>query len=112
MKVLTFWVGWLAVGAGDVVVTGLLGMMAGVLFVVLAVWLAGRDDRVLAASGLLLGFGTTWLGLMGLQAANGGQLDDAAPWITFGVVLAALGVLAAFLRMARGGLRWRGAERV
>jgi hypothetical protein len=42
MKVLTFWVGWLAVGAGDVVVTGLLGMMAGVLFVVLAVRLAGR----------------------------------------------------------------------
>jgi hypothetical protein len=102
MKPLALWVVGLVVGAGDAVLTGLLGVGAGAIFCVLAV-LAVRQERFAALSGLLLGFGATWLAGMARQTMTGGRLEDPAPWLALGIVPLALGLLMALVRIARHG---------
>lgn len=100
---LLLWIVCFVLGAGDALVTGLLGVVFGGIFFVLTLPLAIRGDRASALSGLLLGFGATWLALMARQSATGGQLDDPAPWIALGIIPLALGLLLALVRMARNG---------
>lgn len=103
MNPLALWIVCFVFGAGDALLAGLLGVIFGGIFFVLALPLALRGDRASAVSGLLLGFGATWLALMARQAATGGHLDDPAPWLDLGVVPLALGLLVALGRIARHG---------
>lgn len=103
MNALALWIVCFVLGAGDALLTGLLGVIFGAIFFVLALPLALRGDRASAVSGLLLGFGATWLALMARQAATGGHLDDPAPWLTLGIVPLAFGLLVALGRIARHG---------
>jgi len=103
MKPLALWIVCFVLGVGDALLTGLLGVIFGGIFFVLALPLAIRGDRAAALSGLLLGFGAMWLGLMARQSATGGQLDNPAPWAILGVVPLALGLLVALARIVRYG---------
>lgn len=104
MNPLALWIVCLVLGAGDALLTGLFGgvIFGGILFV-LALPLAVRGDRASALSGLLLGFGATWLALMARQSATGGRLDDPGPWLALGIVPFALGLLLALARIGRHG---------
>ena len=103
MNPLALWIVCFVLGAGDALLTGFLGLIFGGIFFMLALPLAVRGDRASAMSGLLLGFGATWLALMGRQSATGGQLDDAAPWVALGIVAFVLGLLVALVRIVRHG---------
>jgi len=70
MNPLALWIVCFVLGAGDALLTGLLGVIFGGIFFVLALPLAVRGDRASAMSGLLLGFGATWLALMGRQSSQ------------------------------------------
>jgi uncharacterized membrane protein YfcA len=100
MNPIALWIVWFVLGAGNALLTGLLGVGAGGVFFVLAL-LAVRGDRAAALSGLLLGFGATWLAGLARQMATGGHLDDPAPWLALGIVPLALGGLLGVLRLAR-----------
>ena len=97
------WIAWFGLGAGDALLFGIGGLILAGPLVALAVAIAFRGDAATAVSGLLVGFGTTWLALMARPAATGGRLDDPAPWLAFGVVPAAAGTGLALWRLARNG---------
>jgi hypothetical protein len=93
MNSIAQWIAWFVLGAANALLVGIGGVIVVVVLLALAVRVARRGDRMSAGSGLLVGFGTTWLAFMGRQAATGGRLDDAGPWLALGIVLVALGVL-------------------
>jgi len=86
------WVTCVVFGAAETLLLGSFGMLFGAVFVVLLVPLVVRGDRLVALSGLLLGFGGLWLLLMANQFATGGSLDNAATWVMVGAVPLAIGV--------------------
>jgi hypothetical protein len=102
MKLLGMWVVGLVLGAGVALLTGLLGVGAGAILFVLAVLIV-RRERFVAWSGLLLGFGATWLAGLARQATSGGSLEDSAPWLALGIVPLAVGLLMALVQIARHG---------
>jgi hypothetical protein len=97
------WIAWFGLGAGDALLFGIGGLVLAGPLVALAVAIAFRGDAAAAVSGLLVGFGTTWLLLMARQAATGGRLDDPAPWLAVGIVPVAVGAGLAVWRLARNG---------
>lgn len=90
----------LALGAADALLTGLLGVIAGGAFFVLALPLARKGDIGAALAGLLGGFGAVWLALMARQTVTGGRLDDPVPWLVLGAVPLILGVAIGAVRLA------------
>jgi len=48
-----------------------------------------------ALSGLLTGFGGSWLFMMERQFASGGRLDDADFWLAVGIVPLGIGIALA-----------------
>ena len=105
MNPIAQWIVWFVLGAGNALLTGIGGVILVVVLLVLALTLAFRGDLVAALSGLFIGFGTTWLALMARQAATGGHLDDAGPWLALGILPVALGVLLRVLRLIHQGRR-------
>lgn len=101
MKPLALWIVCFVLGAGDALLFGIGGVIFGGIFFVLALPLSFRGDRASVLSGLLVGFGATWLTLMANQFATGGQLDDPVPWLALGIVPSVLGVLLALVRIVR-----------
>lgn len=53
-----------------------------------------KVDRLLAVSGLLVGFGGSWLALLANQSASGGILENGAVWLGVGIVPLAIGLVA------------------
>lgn len=90
MNRLLLWVTMTVLGAAATLMTSF-GLLAAILFLLLAVPLVVRGDRVVALSGLLTGFGGFWSFLMARQAASGGTTDNADAWIAVGVVPLVLG---------------------
>jgi hypothetical protein len=103
MNPIAQWIVWFGLGAANALLFGIGGVILVVVLLVLAVRVAIRGDTMSALSGLLVGFGTTWLALMARQAATGGRLDDAGPWLALGIVPVALGALLGVLRLVRWG---------
>ena len=74
-------------------------------------WLIGRRPRFLGASGALVGFGATWLlviGQAGLRCAVDATCSqpDLTPWLVIGVVILCGGILvglASYRRMNSRG---------
>jgi hypothetical protein len=96
------WLWSFVLGAGNALLTGLAGVIFGGLFFALALPLAIRGDRWVVLSGLLTGFGGTWLVLLDREASSGGELDDASAWVALGVVAFVLGLLPVIIKVIRG----------
>jgi hypothetical protein len=92
------WITTAALGAAATLVTGIGGLFAGIVFLVLALPLVVRGDTAVALSGLLMGFGALWLLAMARQFASGSTLDNAQFWAEVGVVPLVIG--CAFLAVA------------
>ncbi len=60
-----------------------------------------RADRVVAVSGLLIGYGGFWLLLLAGQASSGGTLEDGPIPVAFGAVLVVVGLVALVPTSAR-----------
>ena len=97
------WIVWFGLGAANALLFGIGGVILVVVLLALAVRVAMRGDTMSVVSGLLVGFGTTWLALMRRQAATGGRLDDPGPWLAIGIVPVTLGVLFGVRRLVRWG---------
>ena len=68
------------------------GGVIGFAFVILAAPLVARGPRLVALSGLLSGFGASWLFSMQRQFASGGRLDNGDFWVAVGLVPLTIGV--------------------
>ncbi len=93
-KTMSRWLLWITtavLGAAATLMTSF-GLLAAILFLLLAVPLVIRGDRLVALSGLLTGFGGFWSLLMARQLSSGGTLDNATFWIAVGVVPLAIGL--------------------
>jgi hypothetical protein len=90
MNRLLLWITTAVLGAVATLMTSF-GLVAALLFLLLAVPLILRGDRVVALSGLLSGFGAFWSVLMARQFASGATTDNAAFWVAVGVVPLVLG---------------------
>jgi hypothetical protein len=88
-------------------VSAILGVGAGLIALVLTIPLILRGDRLVAISGICIGFGGLWLAALAGQFASGGVLDAAQMWILIGAVPLAVGILALGVRIARFGSRPR-----
>ena len=86
------WITTAVLGAAATLMTSF-GLLAAILFMLLAIPLIIRGDRLVALSGVLTGFGGFWLFLMARQSASGGTLDNATLWIAVGVVPLAIGLM-------------------
>jgi len=71
------WITTATLGAVATLVTGIGGLFAGIVFLLLALPLVVRGNTAVALSGLLMGFGALWLLLMGGQSSSGNTLDNA-----------------------------------
>jgi len=88
------WVTTFVLGLAASLLVGIGGWL-GILFVVLAAPLVFRGSRLVALSGLLTGFGGSWLFWMERQFASGGRLDNADFWWAVGIVPFVIGVALA-----------------
>ena len=95
------WIVSCALGGAGAVVTGVLGLFFGGLFAALILALAIGGDRWAVLSGLLTGFGATWLFLLARASGSGGQLDAPRPWIVLGVIPLALGLVCLVISIIR-----------
>lgn len=94
MNPVLLWVTTFVLGLAASLLVGVGGIVAFV-FVLLAVPLVLRGARLVALSGLLTGFGGSWLFWMGRQFASGGRLDNADFWLAVGIVPLGIGVALA-----------------
>jgi hypothetical protein len=85
------WITMAVFGAVATLMTSL-GLLAALLFLVLAVPLVVRGAHLVALSGLLTGFGGFWTFLMARQASSGGTLDNSTFWLAVGIVPLATGL--------------------
>jgi hypothetical protein len=85
------WVTTFVFGAAATLMTSF-GLLAALLFLLLAVPLVVRGAHLVAASGLLTGFGASWTLLISRQFASGGSLDNSTFWLAVGIVPLALGL--------------------
>lgn len=91
MHALLLWVTTVVLGLAASLLIGVGGVI-GFAFVVLAVPLLLRGPRLVGLSGLLTGFGASWLCWMQRQFASGGRLDSADFWLAVGIVPLVIGV--------------------
>lgn len=88
------WVTTFVLGLAASLLVGV-GGIVGFVFIGLTVPLVLRGARVVALSGLLTGFGGSWLFMMDRQFASGGRLDNADVWSAVGTVPLVIGVALA-----------------
>jgi hypothetical protein len=94
MNPVLLWVTTVVLGLAASLLVGVGGVL-GFVFVVLAGALVLRGARLVALSGLLTGFGGSWLFMMERQFASGGRLDNADFWLAIGTVPLVIGVALA-----------------
>jgi hypothetical protein len=85
------WITTAVLGAAATVMTSF-GLLVVSVFLVSTVPLILRGERLLALSGLLIGFGGCWSLLLMSQLSRGGVLDNADFWTAVGVAPLAIGV--------------------
>jgi len=85
------WITTFVLGAAATLMTSF-GLLAALLFLLLAVPLVVRGAHLVALSGLLTGFGAFWTFLMARQFASGGTLDNSTFWLAVGIVPLAIGL--------------------
>jgi len=102
-RTMSRWLLWITTAMLGVAATLMtsLGLLAAILFMLLAVPLIIRSDRLVALSGLLTGFGGFWLFLLARQYSSGGTLDNDAFWIAVGVAPLATGLTLLVATVAR-----------
>jgi hypothetical protein len=91
MNPVLLWVTTVVLGLAASLLVGIGGVI-GFAFIVLAAPLVLRGHRAVALSGLLTGFGGSWLFMMERQFASGGRLDNADVWWAVGLVPFVIGV--------------------
>lgn len=95
------WILSLAAGVVAAFLSTLLGWFAIGLVLFLFVPVVLRPVRLVALSGLLTGFGGSWLLLLANQALSGAEIDGAGFWVMVGVVPLALGLVALAVSVVR-----------
>jgi hypothetical protein len=100
MRPVPLWIVTFVLGGAGALLTGLFGVFLGGLFVVLGLALA-VGHRWVVISGLLTGFGATWLVLLASASTSGGQLDNAGAWTALGVIPLALGLVSLAIWIVR-----------
>ena len=98
---LLLWFACAILGMAGALLTGSLGLTAGLVLLILATPLILRGDRLAALSGLLIGFGGLWSLLLVSQIRSGGLLSDAGRWIVVGAAPLAIGFVVLVVRLAR-----------
>ena len=100
MNPFLLWVTTAVLGMAATILTsfGLLGVL---VFLALMAPLILRGDRMVALSGVLVGFGGFWPFLMARQTATGGTIDNAGFWTALGVVPLAIGTVLLGLTAVR-----------
>jgi hypothetical protein len=88
-------------GMAVALLTGSFGLGAALIALVLAMPLVLRGDRLMALSGLLIGFGGLWSLLLASQIASGGRTSDPERWILVGAATLGFGFVLLVLRLAR-----------
>ena len=88
-------------GVAVAVLTGTFGLGVTVIAFLLATPFIWRADRLIAASGILIGFGGAWSSLLAGQFESGGTLSDRTFWVLVGAVPLTLGLIALVLRGSR-----------
>jgi hypothetical protein len=91
MNPVLLWVTTVVLGLAASLLVGVGGVI-GFAFIILAAPLVLRGHRAVALSGLLTGFGGSWLFMMERQFASGGRLDNADVWWAVGLVPFVIGV--------------------
>jgi hypothetical protein len=83
------------------------GILAALLALVLAAPLIIWGDRLVALSGLLIGFGALWSAGMARQLAASARLDEYGFWVALGAIplVVGLGLLVIVLWRRRRGRR-------
>jgi hypothetical protein len=102
MRPVPQWIVFFVLGGAGAMLMGVLGLIFGGLFVALALVPAVRGDRLAVISGVLTGFGATWLVLLARASGSGGQLDDSGAWTVLGVVPFAFGLAFLAIWIVRG----------
>ena len=100
MNRLLLWITTAILGAAATLMTSF-GLVAALLFLLLAVPLVLRAEHVVALSGLLTGFGAFWSFLMARQFASGGTTDNSDFWLAVGLVPLVLGCALVVVVAAR-----------
>lgn len=95
------WLTSAVLGMAVALLTGSFGLGAALIALVLAMPLVLRGDRLVALSGLLIGFGGLWSLLLASQIASGGHTSDPGRWIFAGVATLGFGSVLLALRLAR-----------
>lgn len=90
------WIATAALGVAAVFMTSF-GGPAVLPLLLVAVIVVVTADRLVAVSGLLVGFGATWLLLLGRQASTGGIYDDGS--IGFAIGIGALTLVAGLVAL-------------
>jgi hypothetical protein len=85
------WITTAVLGAAAAVMTSF-GLLAALLFLVLAIPLVVRGAHLVALSGLLTGFGGFWTFLMARESSSGGTLDNSTSCLAVGIVPLATGL--------------------
>lgn len=91
MNLILLWISTAVLGALGTLLFNLAGSPGGLVFVLLVSPLIVRGDRVVGLSGLLTGFGATWLSLMAWQFASGATLANAQFWTAIGLIPLVIG---------------------
>jgi hypothetical protein len=94
MNPVLLWVTTVVLGLAASLLVGIGGVI-GFAFIVLAAPLVLRGHRAVALSGLLTGFGGSWLFMVKRQFASGGRLDNADFWLAVGIVPLVIGLALA-----------------
>lgn len=108
MDRLLLWITTALLGVAAVFMTSFLGPAAFPLLTV-AVIVIVRVDRLIAVSGLMIGFGGSWLVLLARQLISGAALEGTV-WVA-GIVPLAIGTLALVVSLSRALRRYRDVER-
>jgi hypothetical protein len=93
MSRLLLWITTALLGVAAIFMTSFLGPATFPLLAV-AVIVMVKVDRLVALSGLMLGFGGSSLLLLANQLSSGGTLEQATSWVIMGIVPIAIGLLS------------------
>lgn len=105
-----YWVSGSAVGAVAALLTGF-GLMSTLPLLTVALIVMVKEQRLVAVSGLMIGFGGSWLLLLANQLSSGGTLEHATSWVIVGIVPVAIGLVALVPATTRALARHRQAPR-
>jgi hypothetical protein len=97
---LLIWAVGAALGVAATLLTSF-GLVPAVVILAVAVLVMARNDALAGLAGLLVGFGGSWTGFLGLRLTSGAVLENDAFWLAVGVVPLAAGAVLSAVALGR-----------